>query len=216
VDKHLRELYRKFANDPAVILRIKREYHRIGMPMPHHLLIDYVDYAYGHTDLSIKIVTYIENLFNDVESIIPEIFLGEDVIDMFYYTGWTGEFRTNQPLLRRRGYQPEFSWALACKDSTDPDISYVNDFEGGEAFGNLGILCDELQENIRQHTGCQEWEVRWSHGQSVEPNYSYERAHGPQQGLTFYSNTHSFYIWFTHPVNQHMVDQIEDTAAEED
>jgi hypothetical protein len=188
-----------------------------------------------------ELVEYIESVLNSEPSVIPERFEGSDSFDGVYYSGWEGKFITNQPMTHYlidntgnlninvdRGYEPQFQWALICRDSVDPDGPlYSGEFEGGATFGNISLLCTELQNKLRQNRGCDQWEVRWSHGQEVTTNITEltedeweERnvaKNEVEQGIfnnsgihvDHYSTTHGFFIWITHPINQHILDQIE-------
>jgi hypothetical protein len=256
MEEYIRRLLRELTTDRGVIQGVRWAYRRSGVPMPTPLLYEYVMFmlhsSYSiitpgmHRSVSKyphfreELVEYIESVLNSKPNVIPERFEGSDASDGIYYSGWEGKFSTNQPMTHHltdnignlsinidSGYEPQFQWALICQDSVGPDGPiYSRDFEGGDAFGNLRQLCLELQDNLRQNRGCDQWKVRWSHGQDVTTNITEiteeeKLGHLPKneveqemfdnykQHVDHYSTTHGFFIWITHPINQHILDQIE-------
>lgn len=241
MDNYLQNLIRQHATDPSKIIDIRRSFLRAQLPLPPHILYDYVFEALKMS-LRQQLDNFIEQLLN-TEGVIPDRFAGAGSEDGFFYEGWYGSFKSNQPRTkhlpyseesRRYGYIPEFQWALMCSDSVDPDeprtTRRFGELGGGQIFGDLNMLCQELQQNLVDITGCNLWEVDWSHGQNIEEytypltedeyqmrinngvmNNTFEQWILNQTGehISHQSTVHGFFIWIKHPIDNHILDMVE-------
>jgi hypothetical protein len=153
---------------------------------------------------------------------------------------WLGVPADDDPLRVAAEYRYFFQWAHICEDSVPPDLPLTPrsfSMHGGAQFGPLPALCQEIQQSLRQATQCDQWTVDWWHGQDVNESLIeldddewQIRAEGWEEGeeplktpheqwlyelsgqhVIHVATTHGFFLRALHPVNQHIVQLIEET-----